>query len=126
MVEEGDKDMGKTRTVEESIRGKERENVRVAKKDRKKVTVEGDGRGGGGVERVRMGWGRGVRGSRSHGVGYFYEPNKHTCAYHAKSQLLTKPPIFTHNLPYIYKYLGQVHCNQHYHIPNCILQEPSR
>ena len=50
VVEEGDKDMGKTRTVEESIRGKERENVRVAKKDRKKVTVEGDGRGGGGVE----------------------------------------------------------------------------
>ena len=42
--------MGKTRTVEESIRGKERENMRVAKKDRKKVTVEGDGRGGGGVE----------------------------------------------------------------------------
>ena len=40
--------------------------------------------------------------------------------------MLTKPPIFTHNLPYIYKYLGQVHCNQHYHIPNCILQEPSR
>ena len=35
MVEEGDKDMGKTRTVEESIRGKERENVRVAKKERK-------------------------------------------------------------------------------------------
>ena len=67
MVEEGDKDMGKTRTVEESIRGKERENVRVAKKERKKVTVEGDGRGEGGVEeRVRMGWGRGVRGTRSH------------------------------------------------------------
>ena len=60
MVEEGDKDMGKIRTVEESIRGKERENVRVAKEDRKNVTVEGDGRGGGGVERVRMGWGRGA------------------------------------------------------------------
>ena len=61
MVEEGDKDMGKTRIVEESIRGKERENVRVAKKDRKKVTVEGDGRGGGGVEE----WG----GEGEHGVG---------------------------------------------------------
>ena len=44
MVKEGDKDMRKARTVEESIRGKERENVRVAKKDRKKVTVEGDGK----------------------------------------------------------------------------------
>ena len=22
--------------------------------------------------------------------------------------------------------LGQVHCNRHYHILNCILQEPSR
>ena len=70
MVEEGDKDMGKTRTVEESIRGKERENVRVAKKDRKKVMVEGDGRGGGGVEEWggegEDGVGEGVRGSRSH------------------------------------------------------------
>ena len=73
MVEEGDKDMGKTRTVEESIRGKERENVRVAKKDRKKVTIEGDGRGGGGVERVRMGWGRGAVPRRpSFPIAFFY------------------------------------------------------
>ena len=43
MVEEGDKDMGKTQTVEESIWGKEKENVRVAKKERKKVMVEGEG-----------------------------------------------------------------------------------
>ena len=46
MVEEGDKDMRKARTVEESIRGKERERVRVAKKERKKVMVEGEGEGG--------------------------------------------------------------------------------
>ena len=50
MVEEGDKDMGKARTVEESIWRKERENVRVAKKERKKVMVEGEGEGEGGVE----------------------------------------------------------------------------
>ena len=43
VVEEGDKDMGKARTVEESIWRKERENVRVAKKERKKVMVEGEG-----------------------------------------------------------------------------------
>ena len=42
VVEEGDKDMGIARTVEESIWGKERERVRVAKKERKKVMVEGD------------------------------------------------------------------------------------
>ena len=41
VVEEGDKDMGIARTVEESIWGKERERVRVAKKERKKVMVEG-------------------------------------------------------------------------------------
>ena len=46
VVEEGDKDMGKARTVEESIWRKERENVRVAKKERKKVMVEGEGEGG--------------------------------------------------------------------------------
>ena len=52
VVEEGDKDMGKARTVEESIWRKERENVRVAKKERKKVMVEGEGEGEGedGVE----------------------------------------------------------------------------
>ena len=50
VVEEGDKDMGKTQTVEESIRGKEREDVRVAKKERKKVMVEGEGEGEDGVE----------------------------------------------------------------------------
>ena len=48
MVEEGDKDMGIARTVEESRWGKERERVRVAKKERKKVMVEGEGERGGG------------------------------------------------------------------------------
>ena len=72
MVEEGDKDMGIARTVEESIWGKERERVRVAKKERKKIEAAGEGRereGMGwrrGVERVRMWWGRWMRGSRSH------------------------------------------------------------
>ena len=32
MVEEGDKDMGKAQTMEESIWGREKENVRVAKR----------------------------------------------------------------------------------------------
>ena len=35
VVEEGGKDMGKTQTVEESIWGRKKENVRVAKKERK-------------------------------------------------------------------------------------------
>ena len=49
---EGDKDMGKTQIVVESIWGREKENVRVAKKERKKVMVEGEGKGEreGGVE----------------------------------------------------------------------------
>ena len=49
---EGDKDMGKTQIVVESIWGREKENVRVAKKERKKVMVEGEGEGEreGGVE----------------------------------------------------------------------------
>ena len=37
VVEEWDKDMGKTQTVEESIWGREKENVRVAKKERMKA-----------------------------------------------------------------------------------------
>ena len=51
VVEEGDKDMGIAWIVEESIWGKERERVRVAKKERKKVMVEGEG------ERVEEGGG---------------------------------------------------------------------
>ena len=52
VVEEWDKDMGKTQTVEESKRGREKEDVRVAKKERRKVRVEGEGEGEveGGVE----------------------------------------------------------------------------
>ena len=41
VVGEWKKDMGKTQTMEESIRGRGKENVRVAKKERKKVMVEG-------------------------------------------------------------------------------------
>ena len=52
-MEEGDKDMGKAQTMEESIWWRKKENVRVAKKERKKVIVEEEGEGG--VERVRMG-----------------------------------------------------------------------
>ena len=47
---EGDKDMGKTQIVVESIWGREKENVRVEKKERKKVMVEGEGEREGGVE----------------------------------------------------------------------------
>ena len=52
VVVEGDKDMGKTQIVVESIWGREKENVRVAKKERKKVMVEEEGEGEreGGVE----------------------------------------------------------------------------
>ena len=63
MVEEWDKDMGKTQTMEESIWERKKENVRVAKKEKKKMMVEGEGEGG--VEE----WGgegeEGVGGSRS-------------------------------------------------------------
>ena len=41
MVEEWDKDMGKTQTMEERKRGRETEDVSVAKKERRKVMVEG-------------------------------------------------------------------------------------
>ena len=53
-VEEWDKDMEKTQTVEGSKRGREKEDVRVAKKERRKVMVEGGGEGEleGGVEEV--------------------------------------------------------------------------
>ena len=76
MVEEEDKDMGKVRTVEESIWEKERENVRLAKKERKKVMVEwegeGEGRGGGdgegeGEGGVEDGGGEGEDGVREGG-----------------------------------------------------------
>ena len=40
-AEEWDKDMEKTQTVEGSKRGREKEDVRVAKKERRKVMVEG-------------------------------------------------------------------------------------
>ena len=72
VIEGGDKDMGKAQNVEESIWGRGKKNVRVAKKERKKIEAAGEGRereGMGwrrGVERVRMWWGRGMRGSRSH------------------------------------------------------------
>ena len=46
VVEEGGKDMGKTQTVEESIWERKKENVRVAKKEKKKMMVEGEGEGG--------------------------------------------------------------------------------
>ena len=36
-----------------------------------------------------------------------------------KNSMLKTPHMVLQNL-------GQVHCNQHYHILNCILQEPSR
>ena len=63
VVEEGDKDMGKAQNVEESIWGRGKENVRVAKKEREKIEAAGEreGEGGDGVERVRMWWGRGMR-----------------------------------------------------------------
>ena len=65
---EGDKDMGKTQIVVESIWGREKENVRVAKKERKKVMVEGEGEGEreGGVEEGGGEGEDGVRGNRSH------------------------------------------------------------
>ena len=52
VVEEGEKDKGKARIVEESKWGKERERekVGVTKKERKKVMVEGEGKGEGGLE----------------------------------------------------------------------------
>ena len=52
VVGEWDKDMGKTQTVEERKRGRETKDVRVAKKERRKVMVEGGGEGEveGGVE----------------------------------------------------------------------------
>ena len=69
VIEGGDKDMGKAQNVEESIWGRGKKNVRVAKKERKKIEAAGEGRereGMGwrrGVERVRMWWGhqRGYR-----------------------------------------------------------------
>ena len=66
VVGEWKKDMGKTQTMEESIRGREKENVRVAKKERKKVMVKGEGEGGveeGGVE-GKAGVGEGVGGEQ--------------------------------------------------------------
>ena len=63
VVEEGGKDMRKTQNVEESIWERKKENVTVAKKERKKMMVEGEGEVG--VEE----WGgegeEGVGGSRS-------------------------------------------------------------
>ena len=46
VVEEGGKDMRKTQNVEESIWERKKENVTVAKKERKKMMVEGEGEGG--------------------------------------------------------------------------------
>ena len=52
VIEGGDKDMGKAQNVEESIWGRGKKNVRVAKKERKKIEAagEGEGEGGDGVE----------------------------------------------------------------------------
>ena len=71
---EGDKDMGKTQIVVESIWGREKENVRVAKKERKKVMVEGEGEG----ERERVGWRMGVERVRMRwgGAGVIPCPNQ--------------------------------------------------
>ena len=44
LMEEVDKDIGKTQIVEESME-REEEYVRVAKKEKKVVMVEGDGEG---------------------------------------------------------------------------------
>ena len=68
--------MGKAQTVEESIWGRERENVRMAKKERKKVMVEGEGEGKGGVGEG------GVRGSKSHVplVGFLWKDVKLPCS----------------------------------------------
>ena len=44
LMEEGDRDMEKTQTVEESMENGE-EYVRVAKKEKKMVMVEGEGEG---------------------------------------------------------------------------------
>ena len=77
MVEEGDKDMGIARTVEESRWGKERERVRLAKKERNKVMVEGEGR----VERLRRGWGRGAPHPKSTRVQKYYHKEMQTNLY---------------------------------------------
>ena len=45
--------MGKTQTVEESIGEREEEYVRMAKKEKKMLMVEGEGESG--VERMRVG-----------------------------------------------------------------------
>ena len=52
VIEGGDKDMGKAQNMEESIWGRGKKNVRVAKKERKKIEAvgEGEGEGGDGVE----------------------------------------------------------------------------
>ena len=52
VIEGGDKDMGKAQNVEESIWGRGKKNVWVAKKERKKIEAvgEGEGEGGDGVE----------------------------------------------------------------------------
>ena len=69
VVGEWKKDMGKTQTMEESIRGRGKENVRVAKKERKKVMAEEEGGvEEGGVE-GEAGVGEGVGGSKTHGRG---------------------------------------------------------
>ena len=63
VVEEGDKDMGKTQTVEES-EGEREEYVGVPKEEKRMVMVEGEGEGG-----VEKGSGEdedGVGGRRSH------------------------------------------------------------
>ena len=44
LMEEGDRDMEKTQTVEESMENGE-EYVRVAKKEKKMLMVEGEGEG---------------------------------------------------------------------------------
>ena len=41
VMEEGDRDIGKTQTVEESIEEREEEYVRVAREEKKMVMVEG-------------------------------------------------------------------------------------
>ena len=52
MIEGGDKDMGKAQNMEESIWGRGKKNVRVAKKEREKIEAAGEteGEGGDGVE----------------------------------------------------------------------------
>ena len=52
VIEGGDKDMGKAQNMEESIWGRGKKNVRVAKKEREKIEAAGEreGEGGDGVD----------------------------------------------------------------------------